>query len=44
MANVGEPQRVIISDPLEEPIPREIPVHEPESVPEPIYEPEKVPA
>lgn len=44
MANIGEPQRVIISEPLVEPIPREVPFERPESTPVPEREPEKVPA
>lgn len=44
MAEIGEPQRVIISEPLVDPVPREVPYEpsEPTIVPE--REPEKVPA
>jgi hypothetical protein len=43
MANIGEPQRVIISEPLSDPVPHEVPYEQPVSEPEPA-EPEKVPA
>lgn len=43
MANIGEPQRVIISEPLSDPVPHEVPYEQPVSEPEPV-EPEKVPA
>jgi hypothetical protein len=42
MANVGEPQRVIISEPLSDPVPREVPVERPEPAVIPEREPEKV--
>ncbi len=43
LSNIGEPQRVIISEPLSDPVPHEIPTEQPVSTPEPV-EPEKVPA
>lgn len=42
MAQIGEPQRFIIAEPIMEPVPqREVPENEPQRVPQ---EPEKVPA
>jgi hypothetical protein len=43
MSNIGEPQRVIISEPLSDPVPHEVPAEQPVSEPDPV-EPEKVPA
>lgn len=45
MSNIGDPKRVIISEPLADPVPREIPIEpEPERMPIPEREPDKVPA
>ena len=44
MAEIGDPQRVIISEPLVDPVPREVPVEPLEPVYAPEHEPERVPA
>ncbi len=43
MTQVGEPQRTFIIEPLEDPVPREVP-HKPERPLEPVHQPEKQPA
>jgi len=43
MTQIGEPKRTIIVEPLEDPVPREVP-HQPEKPLEPIPEPQTDPA
>jgi hypothetical protein len=43
MTKVGEPQRIVIVEPLDDPVPKEAP-HEPERPAQPAGEPEQLPA
>lgn len=43
MTSVGEPKRILIVEPLDDPVPREVP-YEPEKPVAPVHEPETRPA